>query len=80
MLYVLLDLFIEELFFYKVILQHQYGNKFLWVETKIYPMGCPLLLYILEYGVTFSTEKLFSMHVIFTGGYYFVGHMFHLRK
>ena len=47
MLWVLGELFMAEILSYKVIFEHQCGNKFLWVETKICPMRCQLFLNIL---------------------------------
>lgn len=67
MLCVLRDLFIDEMFFYKIILKIICVNKFLWAETKICPMGCPLLNILNStMAVTFSSEK-----IIFYAHYFF---------
>lgn len=78
MLWVLGELFMAEIFFYKVIFEHHCGNKFLWVETKVCPMECQLCLDIPQRRSHFQVVIRFPVHISFTRGYYFVGRTFHL--
>ena len=65
----------EHIYKWDVLLQdhfedHLCGNKFLWAETKICPVGCPLLLNILNSTVvvTFSSEKNYFLCTLFSFG------------